>query len=86
MALQTLIFAGQRMEDNRQLKEYHVPPVRLTTFISITRDPCALLTSSVCPVAVLREAWWQGELRVLAGMPSDDCNRDGQTGLGQTGP
>ena len=25
---QTLIFAGQRMENDRQMKEYHVPPVR----------------------------------------------------------
>lgn len=48
MPLQTLIFAGQQMKDDRQLKEYHVPPVRLhDSLIKVEQYIAKLLQSAI---------------------------------------
>ena len=52
MPLQTLIFAGQHMANDRQLSEYYVPPVSCAAMSLV--DSTALRPGSCCCVALHR--------------------------------
>ena len=49
-AVQTLIYAGQIMEDDRQLQEYKVPKVIHCHCIMIHKAESALAQSGACSV------------------------------------
>ena len=47
VVLQTLMYACQRMENDKQLREYHVPPVRLSPLTTVSHLAAHILCQSL---------------------------------------
>lgn len=80
-----LIYAGQRMADNRQLRDYHVPPVGGVSWAAAAAVPAAVATTrwAVSRCVATRQ---QALLSSGAGLQVSDRYRARQAGAGQARP